>query len=397
MTAAVTPEPGAPAPFAGLRAAFGLDPDLLYFNHASIGCIPNAVVQARAEYSRICESNPWLYMWGGEWDEPKERSRTKAAAFMGCDPMELALTHNTTEGFNILAHGLELGPKDEVLINSVTHIGAKKAWKQLAAIRGFKVRSFPFPIERAGDLTAEELVDIHAREVREETKVAVLTDVDNIVGIRIPLRETAGALRKRGVELIAVDGAQGAGLTPLDLKTAGVDVYATSSHKWLQTPKGMGLMYVRREAQAMIRPMVTTWGQREWGDDARRYEDYGTRNLPEVMTLAHCVDFQTELGREAVASRRAELRAHALARVEADPKLLWHSPAAGPLATGIYGVGAKGAFDGKAVAKRLFEEHRIVVRGFSRDEIQCLRVSPNVIDNEADLDRFFAALGQVLS
>ena len=44
-----------------------------YLNNASIGCTPNAVMDARDDYLRLCESNPWLYMWGGEWDEAKER------------------------------------------------------------------------------------------------------------------------------------------------------------------------------------------------------------------------------------------------------------------------------------------------------------------------------------
>jgi hypothetical protein len=65
------------------------------------------------------------------------------------------------------------------------------------------------------------------------------------------------------------------------------------------------------------------------------------------------------------------------------------------MATGIYGIGA-GDFDALKVAKRLFEEHQVVVRGFVRNDIRCLRVSPNVIDSEADLDRFLAAFERVL-
>jgi len=182
----------------------------------------------------------------------------------------------------------------------------------------------------------------------------------------------------------------------MSLRDLDIDVYATSTHKWLQTPKGMGLMYVRSGAQERIRPMITTWGQRQWGSDARRYEDYGTRNLPEVMTLAHAVDFQTRLGRGAVAAHRDALRAHAKERVDADPRLQWRSPEAGPLASGLYTIGA-GDFDGQDVARRLFEEHQVVVRGFTRDDIRCLRVSPNVSDTEADLDRLFEGLTAVLS
>jgi hypothetical protein len=39
----------------------------------------------------------------------------------------------------------------------------------------------------------------------------------------------------------------------------------------------------------------------------------------------------------------------------------------------------------------------VVVRGLTRDDVRCLRVSPNVSDTRADLDHFFEALDAVLA
>jgi len=96
------------ASWAALRDRYLLAPDVIYFNHGSIGTIPRLVHAAQVAYLRTCESNPWLYMWGGAWDEPREIVRQKAAALLGCAAEELAITHNTTEGFNTLAAGLDL-------------------------------------------------------------------------------------------------------------------------------------------------------------------------------------------------------------------------------------------------------------------------------------------------
>jgi selenocysteine lyase/cysteine desulfurase len=98
-----------------LRDRYLLDPGVTYFNHGSIGTIPRVVQDARSAYLDLCETNPWLYMWGGAWEEPRELVRRKAADLLGCDAVELAFTHNTTEGFNTLAGGLALGPGDQVL------------------------------------------------------------------------------------------------------------------------------------------------------------------------------------------------------------------------------------------------------------------------------------------
>ena len=54
-----------------------------------------------------------LSMWGPAWNEQMDRTRTTLARFIGCHVDELAITHNTTEGFNILAHGLPLQRGDE--------------------------------------------------------------------------------------------------------------------------------------------------------------------------------------------------------------------------------------------------------------------------------------------
>ena len=66
-----------------LRDRYMLGPDVVYLNHASIGTMPRAVHEARVEYMSVCEANPWLYMWGGAWEEPRESVRGKAAALFG--------------------------------------------------------------------------------------------------------------------------------------------------------------------------------------------------------------------------------------------------------------------------------------------------------------------------
>ena len=98
---------------ASRSGVYTLDPGITYLNHGSIGTIPRTVQQAHRSYLELCETNPWLYMWGGAWEETREAVRAKAAQLLRCEADEVALTHNTTEGFNILAQGLPLGRGDE--------------------------------------------------------------------------------------------------------------------------------------------------------------------------------------------------------------------------------------------------------------------------------------------
>ena len=89
-----------------LRDSYFLSPDLVYLNHASIGTVPRPVHEAHAGYLELCETHPSLYVWGGVWREVTEDTRVAAARLLNCRPDDLAITHNTTEGFSILAQGL---------------------------------------------------------------------------------------------------------------------------------------------------------------------------------------------------------------------------------------------------------------------------------------------------
>lgn len=134
-----------------LREQYLLAPDLLYLNHASIGTVPRPVVDAHVGYIELCETHPSLYVWGSVWRDVAEGVRAQAAALLNCVPDDLAITHNTTEGFNVLAHGLPLVAGDEVLFSSINHAGAAVAWDALAERRGFTVRRFTFPVERGAE------------------------------------------------------------------------------------------------------------------------------------------------------------------------------------------------------------------------------------------------------
>lgn len=384
LAAAELAEPGR-----GLRHAYSIDPAVTYLNHASIGTVPRRVTEAHCRYLEICESNPWLHVWGGEWDEPLRQTRAAAARRLGCDKNELAIVHNTTEVFNLLAQGLPLGRGDEVLMSSLNHTGATVPWLHRADERGFQVRHFDFPLAEVPRMSRERLLELYDGQIRRRTRALVFPHLDNAVGLRHPARELAELAHRRGVRFVAVDGAQSVGMLPVDVASLGVDVYATSAHKWLQAPKGLGLVYVRSALQRELRPMHVTWGQERWRGSARVYEDYGTRAVPALLALGDAVAFQEKIGAETREAHHRRLWRHA--RAAADRAgVAWLSPTAWELAGALYSVAVPApAAD---PARRLFRRHGIVVRPFDGPGQAALRLSPNLAESEDDLDRFFAAL-----
>jgi len=372
--------------YRALKDDYSLDPNVLYLNHASIGTVPRVVQEAHIGYMRLCETNPWLYIWSAPWVEPQEIIRGKAAQLMGCLPSETVLTHNTTECFNLLANGLPLGRGDEVLYSSLNHISASTCWHNLAPRRGFSVRSFHFPIADCTSLTADEIVSRYEREIGPNTRVLALPDIDNTVGIRHPLKAIADMAHSKGVEWVVVDGAQSAGMVPIDLRDSGVDAYATSAHKWIQTPKGLGLAFLKTSLQAALNPMWVKHTYSEESHPIQMYEDYSTRALPALMAFGDALDYQAQ-------TPLAEREAHhihlwkEMQRIVANSdRLKWKSPTKWDISAALYSVEVVGK-PSSNIASRLYEDHGIVVRPFTSDEINAIRISPNLINDVNDLEK----------
>ena len=384
--------PQEPSPdWAALAAQYSLDKGITYFNHGSIGTIPIPLQEARQKYLALCESNPWLYMWETPWEAPRQQTRHKAAQLMGCGPDEVALTHNTTEGFNLLAAGLPLGAGDEVLFSSLNHPGASICWEHHGASRGYKVRRFKFPIQQTPEMGKEELLDAYDRHITRRTRVLAFPHIDNMVGLRHPIKELSALARSKGVEFVAVDGAQSLGMIPVELQGSGVDFYACSPHKWLQAPKGLGLLYARKQVQSQLRPIWVTWGQQRWKGTVRVFEDYGTRNLAEVLVLGDAIDFQARLGSKAKEARYRSLREHFRRRVEESSDLVWLSPARWEMGASLYSIQLRGKAS-RQVFQTLYPQRGMVFRAFGGSDLDAMRLSLNLFNRREEIDRFIEAV-----
>ena len=134
----------------------------------------------------------------------------------------------------------------------------------------------------------EEVVDVYRKAITTKTKVISMCHIVNTNGMILPVKEVSELAHEKGI-LVAVDGAQSAGMFTIDLKDLGCDFYTTSSHKWLFSPKGVGIFYAKQESQEHLKPLMVARGYQD--KSIRRLENYNTRNLPVVLGLGASIDF----------------------------------------------------------------------------------------------------------
>ena len=207
------------------------------------------------------ESNPVVYNWG-ELGNAMEEVREKVARFIGTDKANIILTRNTTEGINLVGSCLDLKPGDEILITNNEHGGGECGLIYLAKRTGANIKKIemPLPVQ-----DKEQLIDLIRSNITSKTKVLLLSHVTTLTGLRMPWKEITEFTRSRGILSIA-DGAQAPGMLKVDVQYLGIDIYASSGHKWLLGPKETGFLYLRPAIQERIKPVFTQkWLRRLFG------------------------------------------------------------------------------------------------------------------------------------
>lgn len=362
-----------------VKTQFPLREGLYYFNNASLGPSPDYVMNAVNKFRSMLESYPSKYMWGG-WSEEKEVVREKAAQLLSVSNEEIALIHNTTEGMNLVASSLDLKPGDEVIVSDHEHPSGTIPWKYWQETKGIKLIRPVLPITPKNK---DEVVEVYKKAITKRTKAISMVHITNTNGMIIPVAEISTMARQKGI-LTAVDGAQSAGAIDFDLDALGCDFYSASSHKWLFSPKGMGLFYARKESQKYLKPLIVAHGYED--TTIRRLENYNTRNLPELLGLGAALDYHKLIGAEKKAKRLYDLKYYLLDQIKDESKLVLKSPVDDSLSAGIINIEVKNNKEVRETAKVLTNKNNINLRPMYTHDLNGLRISLSVFNTKADID-----------
>ena len=279
---------------------------IAYLNAGTTGPIPRrAADAARAELADELASGR-----SGEahWERMQAMDaalRERVAALLGCEADELALTRSTTDGVNSVVAGLGLRAGDEVLTSDEEHPGLLAPLAAAARRDGIAVRTAPFA-ELAG-------------AVSPATRLVACSHVSWISG---RVADTS-ALAATGVPVL-LDGAQGLGAVPVDVRALRCDFYAASGQKWLCGPDASGYLYVRSDRTEDLAPPWPGYGsladpQRPLALDchagARRFDQTPAPRSGRAWAIA-AFDLLAEAGWEYVLARGPALAARLAAQLE---------------------------------------------------------------------------------
>jgi L-cysteine/cystine lyase len=227
---------------AALRAQFTVLERVAYLNTGSVGPLASAAADAaQADLRLQLQQGRGGRAHFEHAQALAERLRARIARLLGCDPWEVALTGATTDGVNTVLGGLELEPGDEIVTSDEEHPGLLAPLAMARERRGVELRVVPF--------------DAVAEAVGPQTRLVACSHVSWVSG-RVA---DVGALASSPAPVL-LDGAQGLGAVPVDVRELGCEYYAASGQKWLCGPVGSGYLYVRENAIDGLRPAWPGYG-----------------------------------------------------------------------------------------------------------------------------------------
>jgi cysteine desulfurase/selenocysteine lyase len=236
------------------RNEFPFTKEMVFFNHASFGPMPEVSWKATQEYYRglrlkkVADDDREAF-------QKLENIRKIIAKMIKAQPEEIAFVPNTSYGLNVAAWGLDLKRGDEILLSDVEFPANVYPWTNLKQ-KGIKTKFIPSR-NKCFD------IDNFLKAIDKRTKVLSISFIQYFNGFRNDL-ETIGKICEENDIFFVVDGIQGIGAVDLDAKKCKIDCLACGGQKWLLSSLGTGFIYLSSQAKREVKPSFFGWMGVDW-------------------------------------------------------------------------------------------------------------------------------------
>ena len=367
-----------------VKQSYTVSANILNLNNGGVCPQPRVVQEAVERYNRLSNETPSYYMWR-ILDQGREPMRQKLADIAGCSAEEIAVNRNSSEALETVIFGLRLERGDEVILAKQDYPNMINAWKQREHRDGVVLKWIDIELP-SEDVTY--IVDKYTSEFTERTKVVHITHVINWNGQVLPVRQIADIAKSRGIDVL-VDGAHSFAHLDFAIPDLNCDYFGTSLHKWLCAPFGSGMLYVRNEKIKELYPLFGSPDPES--EDIRKFEHLGTRSFAIEQAIGQAADFHNMIGIE-----RKSARLHYLKNYWAEQAVGMKGVSIGTSLHRDFGgaialLQVEGKEPGK-VGNYLFKHHKVHTTSIVWENIEGVRITPNVYTVTSDLDRLLEAI-----
>jgi selenocysteine lyase/cysteine desulfurase len=314
-----------------------------------------------------------------------EAARTELARLAGADVEEIVITRNSSESINIVIQGIFLESGDEVVCSDQDYSAMDQVLEQRSRNEGIRLRRVALPLDPLDD---DEIVRQFEAEITPRTRLICVTHLIHLTGQVLPVEKLCALARRHGIPVF-VDAAHSFAQIDFSVGGMGCDYLCASLHKWLGAPLGTGLLYVKKDKIAGVRPL---YGDTQNPvDNIRRLEHFGNRPDSANAGLREAIRWHWALGTAVKRARLAYLHRSWAEPLRTFPRFRVLTPRT----AGRYGAIGLLTLEGvpvESLSEYLMKDHRIFTAVQKHPAVSGVRVTPGLPTSQEHISRLLAAL-----
>ena len=363
-----------------------LAPGLVHLQTGGVGAMPRPVLDALTAAQLEVEADPARETYGPGMSR-LQKVRAKVADLVNAEAEDIVLTTSATAGMFLIAQGLNFTHGDHVLTTDHEHPGGRLGWDWAARRYHIEVDAIPIAPD---ETDPQAIVERFADRILPRTRVLSFSHILYTTGVRMPVAELCALAREHGCKAV-IDGAQGPGAMPVDMRSLGCHAYASSGHKWLLGPKGTGFLYISDELSGALDALPLADGRAPGSNST------GIVNIAGLRAMGAAVDYVKALGPKRIAEHNLALRRELHAELSKLNQVQIPAPADGPLTSANLAFCLPGSVDLNAIRRNLVMKHKIYIRTVELSGFVGLRASLHVYNSSDDVRRLVEALREELA
>ncbi|MEJ2538412.1 MAG: aminotransferase class V-fold PLP-dependent enzyme [Gemmatimonadota bacterium] len=386
-----------PTPLQCQKDAFRLPADLHYLNCAYMGPLPRAAEEAGIRALRL-KRVPTAIGPDDFFRDSDEVRKLFGGLVNAPDPTRVAIHPSASYGVATAARNLPLAEGQEVVVVGEQFPGNVYAWRRRAEETGARIRTVPRPSGPAvGARWNQDLLEA----IGPATGIVAVPTVHWTDGTRFDLPAVGARARDVGAALL-VDGTQSVGAVPFDVREVQPDALVVAAYKWLLGPYALAFAWLGPRFDDGV-PLEETWIGRRGSEDfkglveytdeyqpgAVRYDVGERSNFALLPVAAAALRLLRGWGTDGISEYTGRISAPLIRRAE---ELGFGVEEADFRSPHLFGLRMPAGLELGRVRAALDERGvSVSLRGAS------LRISPNVYNDQRDVDALIRALEDVSS